>query len=294
MSHTRNFTRIDAHRHLPRHELTASGGRAILFRDDCVVIFGGISYEIARVDLRSVSINDGAILLGDEEQQRSFLVPLNDDDWPAISASFDRPFELMTFREAATRLPASESELLAYSFGMINWSRRSRFCPACGAPTKNEAHGHVKTCTGEGCGVEWYPRLDPVVIMLITFGERILLARHRRQRSSGFFSTIAGFVEPGETLEAAAEREMKEEVGLGARAIRYLGSQPWPLPASLMIGFEIEAETDRVVIDELELLEARWFRRDEIRDENGNIMIPLAGTGSIARMMIESWLNSDP
>lgn len=186
----------------------------------------------------------------------------------------------LDFRAAAAVLAPDEVALLAYAQGMLHWTQRARFCPACGTALEARQSGHVRACPH--CGIEVHPRTDPVVMMLVTHRGRLLLAQHRG-RGSAFWSTLAGFVEPGETLEAAVRRELGEETGLTAGEIRYFGSQSWPLPASLMVGFTIETVSDTITIDETELLEARWFAREELDH------VTLSGPISLSRQMIESW-----
>lgn len=185
-----------------------------------------------------------------------------------------------TFREAAALLERDEVALLSYAQGMLTWAKRTHFCSVCGHSLEPRQAGYSRACTN--CGVEFYPRLDPAVMILATHDDRILLAQHHG-RASVFWSTLAGFVEPGETLEEAVARELKEEAGLTATSVRYFGSQPWPLPASLMIGFTVEVADDRITIDPAELLDARWFRRDELEG------ITRASNISLAGWMIGAW-----
>jgi NAD+ diphosphatase len=190
---------------------------------------------------------------------------------------------MLDFRAAAAALSADHVELLSYAQGMLNWTRRTRFCAACGSALDVRQGGHVRVCPS--CEVEVYPRTDPAVMMMVTHRDRLLLATHKG-RATKTWSTLAGFVEPGESLEDAVRRELSEETGLVARELRYFGSQPWPLPASLMIGFTIETTGDALTIDANELDEARWFSRDELD------AVPLSSPISLSRWMIESWRTS--
>ncbi len=190
---------------------------------------------------------------------------------------------MLDFRAAAAALHPDHVGLLAYAKGMLEWTRRTRFCSACGNALDVRQGGHVRVCTQ--CTHEIYPRTDPAVMMMVTHRGRLLLAQHKG-RASKFWSTLAGFVEPGESLEEAVRRELFEETGLTANELRYFGSQPWPLPASLMIGFTIEAADDAVTIDESELAEARWFAREELD------AVTLSPPISLSRWMIESWRTS--
>jgi NAD+ diphosphatase len=190
---------------------------------------------------------------------------------------------MLDFRAAASALNPEHVNLLSYAKGMLEWTRRTRFCPGCGSALDVRQGGHVRVCTQ--CSHEVYPRTDPAVMMMVTHGGRLLLAQHKG-RASKFWSTLAGFVEPGESLEDAVRRELFEETGLTARALRYFGSQPWPLPASLMIGFTIEAADDAITLDENELSEARWFAREELD------ALQLSSPISLSRWMIESWRTS--
>lgn len=190
---------------------------------------------------------------------------------------------MLDFRAAAGQLSAEHVELLSYAQGILNWTRRARFCSVCGSALEVKQGGHVRVCPQ--CGHEVYPRTDPAVMMMVTHGGRLLLAQHKG-RPHKMWSTLAGFVEPGEALEDAVRRELFEETGLTAKSMRYFGSQPWPLPASLMIGFVIDAADDQITLDESELSEARWFSRDELES------VLLSSRISLSRWMIESWRTS--
>ncbi len=187
---------------------------------------------------------------------------------------------MLDFRAAAGLLSPEHVELLSYAQGILNWTRRTRFCSTCGNALDVRQGGHVRACTP--CAHEIYPRTDPAVMLMVTHRDRLLLAQHKG-RASQFWSTLAGFVEPGESLEDAVRRELYEETGLTPKDLRYFGSQPWPLPASLMIGFTIETADHAITIDESELADARWFAREELD------AVTLSSPISLSRWMIESW-----
>lgn len=175
----------------------------------------------------------------------------------------ERPELLVTdLRSVALKrlVPKDELGPLGEGKALLDWHARHRFCAQCGGPTEAGAAGWKRQCSA--CGAQHFPRTDPVVIMLATRGDNCLLARQSRF-APGMYSCIAGFVEPGETFEDAVRRETWEEAGLRAGAVRYLCSQPWPFPSSLMIGCLAEALNDDIVLDGTELEAGRWFSRQE-------------------------------
>ena len=188
-------------------------------------------------------------------------------------------------RRMGSLLHPDDAAILALARGLMHWRTRHRFCGVCGAACTAEAAGHVMACTG--CGAHHFPRTDPAVIMLVTYGDRALLGQPARFRDLRIFTTLAGFVEPGETLEEAVAREVYEEAGVRVGDVRYCSSQPWPFPASVMIGFTAKAEHDRITIDRDELVEARWFTRAELRDPADFVLPPDL---SIARRLIDGWV----
>lgn len=184
-------------------------------------------------------------------------------------------------------LSGAESNLAAQALGVLVWHRRHQRCSVCGAPTTQTEAGYSRTCGS--CGALHFPRTDPAVIMLVTAGDRCVLGRQPiwpRQ----MWSALAGFVEPGESLEAAVVREVAEEVGLAVTAVRYQASQPWPFPSSLMLGFRAEAGFAPLQVDE-ELEAARWFTRDELLEAIADGSVALPPPVSIAHHLIRAWLD---
>jgi NAD+ diphosphatase len=192
-------------------------------------------------------------------------------------------------RALAPGLPAEEGGLLAYARALTIWRSRHQYCGVCGAPTVPDRAGHLIRCTREGCRHEFFPRLDPAIIVLVTDGERALLGRQAGW-APGRYSTIAGFVEPGESLEDAVVREVLEETGVRVIASRYDSSQPWPFPSSLMVGYQARAERDSRIVIGNELEDAQWFTRAQIRSEGVPLVPP---SHSISYRLISSWLDSD-
>jgi NAD+ diphosphatase len=190
-------------------------------------------------------------------------------------------------RLVASLLPRDEAGLLGYARALVAWRRRHRFCGTCGTATIPTRGGHVLICTNPTCRHEQFPRLDPAIIVLVSDGERALLGR-QASWPLGRYSTIAGFVEPGESLEDAVEREVLEETGVQVDTIEYHSSQPWPFPASLMLGFSARALTDVIARRDDELEDARWFTRDQVA--SGVPVLP--PQQSISFSLIEHWFNA--
>lgn len=201
----------------------------------------------------------------------------------------------MGLRAVGALLPAGEAAMLGYARAMMIWHHRARFCGSCGAPTEAREGGHMRQCLDTRCGAQAYPRTDPAVIMRVTDGDNVLLHRQRAW-PQGQWSILAGFVEPGETLEEAVAREVREETGLEVADIAYHGSQPWPFPSSIMLAFSARATGGTLVPDPHELEDARWFSRDLIlrefddahRGRNTGLFLPVHG--SVSRRLIEAWL----
>ncbi len=194
-------------------------------------------------------------------------------------------------RDVASSLDAHESALLAQAKGMIAWHRHNQFCSRCGNPTDSTEAGYMRVCTNPDCRQLHYPRTDPAVIVLVTCENSCLLGRQARW-AKGRYSNIAGFVEPGESLETAVAREVWEETGIRLKTINYHSSQPWPFPSSLMIGFNATASSWEINRNDGELEDARCFTREEIRAGllQGTLSMPSAY--SISFHLIEDWFNT--
>ena len=200
--------------------------------------------------------------------------------------------KFVDLRAVGPLMAHDEGARLAYARGLLHWHDRHRFCGACGSPAAFAEAGHVRRCTNAGCKASHFPRTDPAVIMLVTDGARILLGR-QRVWPPGQHSVLAGFVEPGESLEDAVAREVLEEVGLKVRDIRYRSSQPWPFPASIMLGFTAVSDAVEPKVDTDELETARWFTRAEMKACPENEIFRLPRRDSIARRLVEDWLAED-
>ena len=186
-----------------------------------------------------------------------------------------------------------EASFLALSNGMFFWHNTNKFCGSCGFKNFSTEGGFVIKCSNDKCGKSHFPRTDPAIITLISFQDKVLLGRSPSFPDS-MYSTLAGFVEPGESLEQALEREVFEEVGIKVKNIKYFNSQPWPFPASLMLGFFAEAVNDQMTIDYDEIEDAHWFSINELKSLkhpsiSGGFKLPRVD--SIARRLVDTWIN---
>jgi NAD+ diphosphatase len=216
------------------------------------------------------------------------LLGVDGDDRAVFAADpgDELPGERRGLRDLAPVLSQAEGGMVAHAVGLLNWHRRHRFCANCGAPTDAREAGHVRVCPA--CGTQHHPRTDPVVIMLVTDGDRALLGR-QAQWPAGRYSALAGFVEPGESLEEAVAREVREEAGVQVADVRYRSSQPWPFPSSLMLGFSARWAGGEAAVRDAELEDVGWFTREAI--VGGDVLLP--PPTAIARRLIDEWLGDD-
>jgi NAD+ diphosphatase len=237
---------------------------------------------------RAVLVGRGGVALAGETVRLAalegdgYFLGLASDGAPLFAATAPEGDELTGLREAAGLLSHADAGLVAYAAALTHWHDMHRFCGVCGEPTDPHEGGHSRRCAN---GHVHHPRTDPVVIMLVSDGDRLLLGR-RPPWPAGRYSCLAGFVEPGESLEAAVAREVLEESGVVVGEVAYRLSQPWPFPLSLMLGFEARyVSGDARVVDE-ELEQVAWFSREEI--DAGSPLLPPRFT--IARRLIDDWL----
>jgi NAD+ diphosphatase len=239
-----------------------------------------IAYLAASHPLVRAASPEQLIQLGWYQDTRCVLVSASPDatEWPAGT-------RLEELRPLLNELPAPEAAVLACARGLLIWRARHRHCGVCGAPTRSRLAGHCLQCTSTECGSEFFPRLDPAVIVVVSDGDHVLLGRQSTW-PRGRYSALAGFVEVGESLEDAVLREVREETGVRARNVSYFASQPWPFPSSLMLGFEATADRSDSLHLDGELEDARWFTAAELAS-SGIPLLPPAY--SIARRLIEVW-----
>lgn len=254
-------------------------------------------------------MGDAAITITQHASVQVFLGIWDDTPYFAIDLSHHEEEHLpglvngATFedlRQVGRLLADDEATILAYARGMLHWHRRQKFCSDCGSPTEPRDGGHVQACLNAECGRSHFPRTDPAVIMLVTHTgadgvDRCLLGWSTRW-DFPMYSTLAGFVEPGESLEEAVAREVLEESGIRVEDVTYRGSQPWPFPASLMLGFRARGLNDDINVDPTEIREAKWFSRADLKDfgefygETEPNRPRLPRTDSISRRLINDWL----
>ena len=236
--------------------------------------------RIATMELVDLDEHD-LWLLGELDGKVFVAIDLDDDGLDRHDLPDD--IRWSGLREVASLLEPDDANLLATATGLATWHRTHRFCGACGSPTVADWSGHRRRC--DGCGREHFPRTDPAIIVLVTHDDRALLARNPGW-PRGFSSVLAGFVEPGESLEDAVRREVMEEVGLTVESVDYQSSQPWPFPSSIMLGFVAEAATDELDPDPEEIADACFYTREELQHGAVGMPPPL----SIARRLIDDWL----
>jgi NAD+ diphosphatase len=248
------------------------------------LIRAGAAARLTREELGAqLAPAEQAIYLGIEGDSHLFAFALEAREAPPGLGVFGG------LRDLVGSVPAADAGLLAYARAMVNWHRQHRYCGVCGAPNRPEGGGFVLACSAEPDAHRSFPRLDPAIIVLVHHDERCLLGRQASWPADRF-STIAGFVEPGEALEDAVRREVREETNIRVTHCRYRASQPWPFPASLMIGFHAMAASEDIRLNDAELAEARWLTREELAA--GAVVLP--PRASVAWRLIEDWFDAVP
>jgi NAD+ diphosphatase len=247
-----------------------------------------LSYLPAKLAAELSGGAERILFLGLWKETAVFAVDLEGQADPAAGALAG----LGTFqelRQIALSLPAADASIAATAKQVFEWRRRHRRCSVCGEPSHPASGGWMRVC--EACEAQHFPRTDPVVIMLPYHGDRCMLGRQEIW-PSGMFSALAGFLEPGESIEEACARELLEEAGLHAVKVRYHSSQPWPYPSSLMIGLLAEVEDEEGRPDQTELSEIRWFTRDQARDLLAGRIEGVFAPGplAIAHQLIKAWV----
>lgn len=255
---------------------------------------------------RLLIVTESPLFLGLEEKGPLFLIDCSSLSESIINEFFPQseqalsPWQWLPFKSSMVNIESELLAILGYGRAIAHWNFHYQFCGICGHKTETLDGGHRRKCSNEPCGKEHFPRTDPAVIMLIEYQPKTgpakcLLAQHHRQ-AKNVVSTLAGFVDPGETLEQTVAREAFEEAGVIVNNIEYVTTQPWPFPGSLMIGFRAQALSDKITVDVDEIIDAQWFTAAEVRsfddwgEESEHYKIPRKG--SISRYLIESWLQT--
>ena len=272
--------------------------RYLPFRDLEVLVRQASPPELAWLGaerLDDVGVREQAVLLGLRDGVPQLAIDVSALGAPALEA-LAAGAEFAATRGVAAALPAGDSGVLAQARSLLDWHARHGFCAACGGPTAPRLGGGVRRCGA--CDAEHYPRVDPVVIVLVTLGARALLASPSA-RAGTMFTCIAGFMEPGEAVEEAVRREVFEETGVRVGAVRYHSSQPWPFPSSLMLGCHADAASEDIAVDLGEIAEARWFARDDVAralaasaggwDAVGDLGFAIPPPMTIANQLIRAW-----
>jgi NAD+ diphosphatase len=259
-----------------------------LWSDNCLVQAG--RPVVLTADQARPLMTEDAVFLGLSAGRPVFAADLSGQD-REVALAMTGAQDATDVRALIGAVSRAEAGLLAYARGLLHWQRRQRFCGSCGGPCEPRDGGHVRACAE--CGTLHFPKIEPAIIVLVELpGEprRCLLGRHQGA-GPGRYSTLAGFVEVGEGLEDAVRREVAEEAGVTVGAVHYQGSQAWPFPAGIMIGFRGVAESADIAVDQAELTDARWFTGAEVRARIADTAaVPPYRHDSIGRALIESWL----
>lgn len=252
---------------------SAPNGRYLMFVDLKPVITGGADRSsatlrwLSRADVLALGLGQvESLFLGHDRKDGTphFAIALTEQaakSYPGAAANLQPAVDLRSLATQGTLSPEEQS-LAGQARALAQWHENQKHCGKCGAAADMQDGGWRRKCTG--CGLDWFPRTDPVVIMLVTDGERCILA-HEYRYANKMYSTLAGFLEPGEDIEHAVRREVLEETNIKVGRVAYHSSQPWPFPHSLMMGCIAYAETTEITVDKSELAEARWFSREEAR-----------------------------
>ncbi|WP_018909455.1 NAD(+) diphosphatase [Salinispora arenicola] len=263
-----------------------------LWRDRCLVNGSGPVQLNGEVAERACATAEETVFLGYAAGRAVFAVDLSGLTQEVALATVGAT-GVVDVRGLVGQLGPAEAALQAYARGLLHWHRQQQYCGTCGESTRAREAGHARRCSGPNCDRLYFPRIEPAIIVLVEApgdSGRCLLARHAGT-AEGAYSTLAGFVEVGETLEDAVRREVAEEAGVVVTDVAYQGSQAWPFPAGLMVGFRATAATDEIRVDGVELLEARWFTRAELRERSA-AGHPLGRLDSIGRHLLTGWLAS--
>ncbi len=284
----------DARKDLPRiaaYQCQAAS-RYLLFSGDRYLAQADAQYApvmASKAQLTQLCSLKQAIYLGARAAHRVFSIEVNDQK--ISREQFAGPVQFAGLREYGARLSVEDATLIAYGKAMIHWHQAHRFCGVCGAATQMVQSGHARKCLNADCAVSHFPRIDPAIIVQVTYKDKCLFGRQAKWPPHRY-SVIAGFVEPGESVEQAVVREVLEETNIRLSRVHYHSSQPWPFPSSIMLGFTASASTFEIELNDQELEDAHWRSTDEVAAglQDGTFLLP--PRLSIAYRLIEDWFNA--
>jgi NAD+ diphosphatase len=265
--------------------------------ENTVMITEGAEQQLGWIDgsdIERLGIEVEGVFLGLRDGIAHFTVDItnNESATKSLKDSGDWAFE--DTRGVTSLVSATDSGIVAQARAQINWHNKHGFCSVCGHPTEMKKGGHVRRCAN--CNTQHFPRTDPVIITAVSDGDRLLLGQSKgRLAAMNRYSVLAGFMDQGESIEEAVQREIMEEAGIQVRNVRYHSSQPWPFPSTLMIGCHADAATSDITMDEGEMADVQWFtRKDVISGLAGtNERLALPGSIAIAYHLITAWANND-
>jgi NAD+ diphosphatase len=249
---------------------------------------------LSPAEITRLEIDVPPVFLGLLEGVAHFAIDISQLGDPRHELNLAQAWRFEEARTAATQLSPAEAGILAQSKAQLDWHRRHQFCSVCGQRTMQGRGGHVRRCPA--CKAEHFPRTDPVVIMVVSDGDRCLLGQSRGRLSrTSTYSALAGFIDQGESIEEAVRREVREEAGIDVDQVRYHSSQPWPFPSSLMIGCHAKALSTDILKDEEEMTDVRWFDRGQVllalKGENPHLRVP--APIAIAHHLIKAWAEGE-
>lgn len=250
-----------------------------------------------------ISESNEIVFLGNKDDSPIFAVDFSLLEKEKVDELFT-DYSFLDLRKVGPLLSYQDAAILAYARGLIYWSINHKYCSKCGSENCSSLSGNMKICSNKNCKQETYPRTDPAVIMIVEYfpkdgSKPLCLLGRQKNWPSGVYSTLAGFVDIGESLEEAVAREVKEESGINVKNIKYITSQPWPFPASIMIGFTAEAIAKNIAIDKNEMDDVKWFTVEELKKsgnwDDKNSDLRLSRIDSISRFLVDNWIekNSD-
>lgn len=275
-----------------KEKIFSSSSKIVLIKDLKIQVENSTNYKpvfLSIKDFKNYPDISTFTFLGEMEGISYFCIDSKEIKEEESYLSFG---EFLELRNIANFIEKDYAALIAYARAMVYWHNNHKYCGICGSKTITKDAGHKIICSNPHCSAEHFPRIDPAIIVIVNKDDKCLLA-HQAKWPPGRYSTLAGYVEPGESLEQAVQREVLEETGIHLNNISYHSSQPWPFPSAIMLGFKAQASDEKIFLDRKELEDAQWFSRNDIISKLKNNSLILSPKDSISLQLIQSWFNED-